>query len=197
MRRAGPILILVVGVLALLVSLLPLPLPALSASGGSRVLETKLGLDLQGGLRIEYQVLPAEGKTPTRDDLNVLRFHAKESSEGRSFRWSRDTSYVQVSGIRPSSHEVTIWMNDGGRPPAAPPPEVTVFLANARLGSAIVTTGFEPYRFPIPPDLAQRLAPTGAPVQLKITVSVWVPERVLGTPDDRDLGVMVDRVAVR
>ena len=56
---------------------------------------------------------------------------------------------------------------------------------------------FEPYRFPIPSDLAQRLAPTGAPVQLKITVSVWVPERVLGTPDDRDLGVMVDRVAVR
>ena len=27
----------------------------------------------RGGLRIEYQVLPAEGKTPTRDDLGVLR----------------------------------------------------------------------------------------------------------------------------
>ena len=42
-------------------------------AGTSHYLETKLGLDLQGGLRIEYQVLPAEGKTPTRDDLNVLR----------------------------------------------------------------------------------------------------------------------------
>jgi preprotein translocase subunit SecD len=73
MRRAGPILIIVIGVLALLVSVLPLPMPALSANGESRTLETKLGLDLQGGLRIEYQVLPAEGKTPTRDDLAVLR----------------------------------------------------------------------------------------------------------------------------
>ena len=42
-------------------------------AGTTHYLETKLGLDLQGGLRIEYQVLPAEGKTPTRDDLNVLR----------------------------------------------------------------------------------------------------------------------------
>ncbi|HEY6014855.1 MAG TPA: protein translocase subunit SecD, partial [Candidatus Limnocylindrales bacterium] len=36
-------------------------------------LETKLGLDLRGGLRLEYQVLPANGKAPTRDDLNIMR----------------------------------------------------------------------------------------------------------------------------
>ena len=73
MRRAGPILILVVGVLAFVAALFPVPIPAFSASGQSRTLETKLGLDLQGGLRIEYQVKPAEGKTPSRDDLNVMR----------------------------------------------------------------------------------------------------------------------------
>jgi protein-export membrane protein SecD len=73
MRRAGPILIVIVGLLALVASVVALPIPALSSAGESRTLETKLGLDLQGGLRIEYLVLPAEGKTPTRDDLNVLR----------------------------------------------------------------------------------------------------------------------------
>ncbi len=73
MRRAGPILIVVVGLLAVVAALFPVPVPALSSSGASRTLETKLGLDLQGGLRIEYQVLPAEGKTPSRDDLNVMR----------------------------------------------------------------------------------------------------------------------------
>ena len=73
MRRAGPILILLVGLAALAVSLLPLPMPALSATGEARTLETKLGLDLQGGLRIEYLVQPTEGKTPTREDLGVLR----------------------------------------------------------------------------------------------------------------------------
>jgi protein-export membrane protein SecD len=73
MRRAGPILILLVGLAALAVSVLPLPMPALSSTGEARTLETKLGLDLQGGLRIEYLVQPAEGKTPTREDLAVLR----------------------------------------------------------------------------------------------------------------------------
>ena len=74
MRRAGPILIIVIGVLALLVDFASSPCrPGRRGRGHHHYLETKLGLDLQGGLRIEYQVLPAEGKTPTRDDLNVLR----------------------------------------------------------------------------------------------------------------------------
>ena len=131
------------------------------------------------------------------DDVSVLRFHAKEESDGRSFRWSRDTSYVAITGIRPVSRELTIWMNDGGRPAAAPPAEVTAWLANERLGSVTVTTGFRPYTFAIPSALAGRLAATGQPAQLKLTTTVWEPERVLGTPDNRDLGVMVDRVAVK
>ncbi len=76
MRRAGPILILVIGVLALLVDFVRVPMPALgggASAGTTSYLETKLGLDLRGGLRVEYQVLPAQGKTPNRDDLNVMR----------------------------------------------------------------------------------------------------------------------------
>jgi preprotein translocase subunit SecD len=72
MRRLGPILIVVVGLLALLVCFVAVPMPAVGTSA-SRVLETKLGLDLRGGLRIEYQVLPAAGKTPVAADLNVMR----------------------------------------------------------------------------------------------------------------------------
>ena len=44
-----------------------------STPGSSTYLETKLGLDLRGGLRVEYQVLPTEGKVPSQDDLNVMR----------------------------------------------------------------------------------------------------------------------------
>ncbi len=75
MRRAGPFLILIIGVLALLVDFARVPMPSLGtqASGTTNYLETKLGLDLRGGLRVEYQVLPAEGKVPTRDDLNIMR----------------------------------------------------------------------------------------------------------------------------
>ena len=39
----------------------------------SRVFETKVGLDLQGGLRVEYQVQPVNGKTPGAGDLEVIR----------------------------------------------------------------------------------------------------------------------------
>ncbi len=75
MRRAGPILILVIGLLAILVDFVKFPMPSLSsqAAGTTNYLETKLGLDLRGGLRVEYQVLPAQGKTPTKSDLNVMR----------------------------------------------------------------------------------------------------------------------------
>ena len=74
MRRLGPILIVVIGVLALLIDFAPLPALSSSTSGtGSGHIETKLGLDLQGGLRIEYRVNPAEGKTPSKAELDVLR----------------------------------------------------------------------------------------------------------------------------
>jgi preprotein translocase subunit SecD len=71
MRRAAPIFIIVIAVLAIVIDFVALPMP--SNDGTTRRLETKLGLDLRGGLRIEYQVLPAEGKSPSRDDLAVMR----------------------------------------------------------------------------------------------------------------------------
>ena len=71
MRKTGPILILIIGILALIVDFVPgLTLP----DGDSvRVVETKVGLDLQGGLRVEYQALPVEGKAPRPEDLEVIR----------------------------------------------------------------------------------------------------------------------------
>jgi hypothetical protein len=45
--------------------------------------------------------------------------------------------------------------------------------------------------------MAHAIASRGQPVELKLTTSTWKPERVLGTPDNRDLGVMLDRVTVR
>ena len=73
MRKAGPILILIIGVLALIVDFVPgLRLPDGSAEG-SRPIETKLGLDLRGGLRVEYQAKPVGDKVPSPADLAVIR----------------------------------------------------------------------------------------------------------------------------
>ena len=132
-----------------------------------------------------------------RDDLNVLRFHAKEETEGRTIRWSRNFSYVIVSAVHPTDREVTLWLSDGGRPGTAPPAEVAVQLGDHVLGSVRVTTGFKPYSLSIPPAVASALAASGEPVRLKLSTTTWNPETQIGTPDDRQLGVMVDRVTVQ
>ena len=75
MRRAGPILIVLIGVLALVIDFFPnLKIPDLTAPDGSwRSVETKLGLDLEGGLRVEYQALPKDGVQPTQEALGVIK----------------------------------------------------------------------------------------------------------------------------
>jgi len=74
MRRTTVILIAVIGALALFVDFWPrLRLPGLDPEGGSRLIETKLGLDLQGGLKVEYRVNPSGGKTPTLADVEIVR----------------------------------------------------------------------------------------------------------------------------
>ena len=74
MRRTTVILIAVIGALALFVDFWPrLRLPGLDPEGGSRLIETKLGLDLQGGLKVEYRVNSSGGKTPTLADVEIVR----------------------------------------------------------------------------------------------------------------------------
>jgi hypothetical protein len=153
-----------------------------------------------------YEFAPPVDSTPDgpfdldvgiRDDLNVLRFHAKEETEGRTFRWSRDVSYVIVTAIHAGDREITLWLSDGGRPDAAPPADVSVQLGDHDLGSVRVETGFKPYSLSIPSAVAAALAATNEPVRLRLATTVWSPEALIGTPDDRRLGVMVDRVAVQ
>lgn len=132
-----------------------------------------------------------------QDDLHVVRFHAKESTAERTFRWTQATSYVTVTTIEPTSRAVTLWMSNGGRPDAAPPSQVAVSLHGELLGTVDVGDSFRPYELPIPPDLAARAAAAGDPVELQLVTPTWNPHDVLGSPDDRALGVMVDRVTVR
>jgi preprotein translocase subunit SecD len=74
MRRALPILIVLVGLVALVVDFVPgLTLPFGGPDGSPRTVETKLGLDLEGGLRVVYQAQPVEGKAPTQADMAVIR----------------------------------------------------------------------------------------------------------------------------
>jgi hypothetical protein len=132
------------------------------------------------------------------DDLCVRRIHAKERHpDGFTYRWTRDVSYVSILGMRPEQRLLTLLMSDGGRPPAAGAAQVEVFLNDSALGVVTVGAGLNPYRFAIPPELAAAIARSEDAAQLRIVTRTWNPARVLGGADDRDLGVMVDRVEIR
>jgi hypothetical protein len=132
-----------------------------------------------------------------RDDLNVLRFNAKERSDDRTVRWTGPQSVVAIPGMTGSERQVVLVMHDGGRPAQAPQAHVEVYLNGTRLGGADVRSGFQPYTFQIPPDTAARAATGEDTAQLTLVSTVWTPRQYLGGTDDRRLGVMVDRVEVR
>jgi protein-export membrane protein SecD len=74
MRRAGPILILLIGLISLVIVFFPnLTLPDSGSPTGQRTIETKLGLDLSGGLRVEYQAQPVEGVRADRAAMAVIK----------------------------------------------------------------------------------------------------------------------------
>jgi hypothetical protein len=131
------------------------------------------------------------------DDLNVIRFHAKEQTEGRTIRWTRRQSFVVLHRLEAADRLLVLTMNDGGRPPAAPPADVSVLIGDRALGVVRVGRGFREYDVPIPADVAASAAASGEPVRVTLRTTTWNPREVLGTADGRDLGVMVDRVEVR
>jgi hypothetical protein len=132
------------------------------------------------------------------DDVNVLRFHAKEThANGTTFRWSRDVSYINLQGVTAADHVLQLVMDDGRRPPQVARATVQVSMNDQVLGTVTVGPDFKPYELAIPPALAAAAGASGTPVRITLRTNVWRPKDVLKVPDDRDLGVMVDRVDVR
>jgi hypothetical protein len=131
------------------------------------------------------------------DDLNVVRFHAKERTEGRPFRWSARSSYISLPPV-PLARTLTLWASDGGRPKNAAAARVVVYVNDRMLGVAEVSGGdFTPYAFPIPAGVMTQSTGPDAAVTVRLVTNTWKPKDVFGGSDDRDLGVMVSRVEVR
>jgi hypothetical protein len=143
--------------------------------------------------------LPLDVRIGVLDDLNVLRFYARErrGDTGELFRWTTGQSFVLLLGMPPSTTEVVVWMSSGGRPARAPAPAVEVALDDRVLGTATPDDAVRPYRFPVPPDLVARLAASPDAARLRLRVPTWNPAAIIGGSDTRDLGVIVTRVETR
>ena len=90
------------------------------------------------------------------DDLQVVRFHAKERDQRGTYRWTRGLSYLSLVGLPADGRELVLWMDNGGRPAQAPPAEVEAFIGEVSLGRVAVGPGMHPYALPIPPQVAGR-----------------------------------------
>ena len=71
MRRLIPFVIVAVGLAALAVVVLP-NFPRF-LGGDPQYAETRLGLDLRGGLQGEYQAITTNGSTPSSADMGTIR----------------------------------------------------------------------------------------------------------------------------
>jgi hypothetical protein len=154
---------------------------------GYSIYQLNVGANLSTGFSIDVGYL---------DDLNVLRFFAREVTEGRSFRWTGRQSFVAATGLTGKETEIELELHDGGRPKNAPPATLDVFFNEVPLGRIQVESGFKSYRLKIPAELLRAAAQSDAPAELKLIASTWVPRDFLGGSDTRELGVMVDRIAI-
>ena len=127
------------------------------------------------------------------DDLSLLRFGGKEVADGRTFRWTAARSVVALGSLPIAGREITLTMSDGGRPDAAPPAHVEVWVNDRHVTTFEVDGGFRDYSVRVPSDLGAN----GAHSELRLHSVLWNPQQVLGLPDGRNLGVMVDRLTIR
>jgi hypothetical protein len=134
-----------------------------------------------------------------RDDLYLLRFYAKEETEGRTVRWTRARSLISVPGLRGTESELILDLHDGGRPIAqgAEPARMQVLFDEVPIGTIDLASGFREYRLALPRDLVQRAAARDEPAQITLLSTTWMPMTYLGGTDDRELGVMLDRIRIR
>ena len=88
-------------------------------------------------------------------------------------------------------------MHDGGRPKSAPPARVELFFGGVAIGTIDVQPGFRTYTLPLPATAVGDAARTDEPAQLRLVSSVWNPRQILNLSDDRDLGVMIDRIEIK
>ncbi len=129
------------------------------------------------------------------DDFQVSGFFDKELAEGnRSYRWTGACASVYVPGVR-AGGAVILTATADKRPPSHQATAV-VSLSGQRLGEFPVEGDWNDYAFPVPAVL-----PNGPPL-LRLDIhdprgraGTFRPQNVLaGSPDDRDLGVAVDRI---
>jgi hypothetical protein len=123
------------------------------------------------------------------DDFAVSGFFDKEGWGARTFRWTGSCASVYLPGARAGASLAVTAATD--RRPTTSRALARVSLNGVALGGFEALPGWTEHRLPLPATL-----PPGPPV-LRFDVAAWRPANVLeGSQDERDLGIMIDRIRV-
>jgi hypothetical protein len=124
------------------------------------------------------------------DDVQVSGFYDKEGGGDLTYRWTGPCASVYLPGARPGASRIV--KTSTGRRPASRPARVVVSLNGATLGGFTAGPEWTEHALPLPDPL-----PPG-PRVLRLDVPAWRPVHTDPAADDeRDLGVMVDRLEIR
>jgi hypothetical protein len=124
------------------------------------------------------------------DDVQVSGFFDKEGGGDLTYRWTGPCASVFLPGARAGA--TLLVRASTGRRPAGRPAPVTVSLNGARVGEFTAGASWTEHALPLPDPL-----PPG-PRVLRLDVPAWRPVHTdPAAGDERDLGVMVDRVEIR
>jgi 4-amino-4-deoxy-L-arabinose transferase-like glycosyltransferase len=137
----------------------------------------------------EIQVPPLpEVDVGGSDDVQVSGFYDKEGGAGLTYRWTGPCASVYLPGARPGA---TLVVRAAiGRPTR--PAAVAASLNGVPLGTFEAGAAWTEHALRLPDPL-----PPGPPV-LRIDVPAWRPTHTdPAATDERDLGVMVDRLTIR
>lgn len=122
-----------------------------------------------------------------RDEQMLVRFHAVEYNERDYYRWSQPVAALFFYGYAGQPAIVSMRLTSP-RPPAAPPPTLVLRVGERPLGTFALATEHNWRQYHL-------LVPTRATGETALVLRS--PAFQPGYPDTRELGVALNRVAVR
>lgn len=130
-----------------------------------------------------------------KDWLIKSGFYHKEGTTKESFRWSKAEAVLYLPALSSRSKKLLIRMS-GGRPEEGETAQIQIYINDKKLKELELKNYFKEYSISLPIVLvneADRIFPS----KLKIKSNVFIPAVEMGTADTRELGIMLDFVAIK
>lgn len=127
------------------------------------------------------------------DDGVITDFYLKENYAGITYRWTNGHGHVFFPE-GPAPKRIVLVLNPGPWVPGMDRVHVRILLNEQPLGDVTLLSNYNTYTVAVPD--AQQRETSGKPIDIQIESKSWVPQRVLGLPDVRRVGVIVDWVKI-